>query len=134
MIRANPGRMALTPGTRIGACEITALIGTGGMGEVYRARDTRLNRDVALRVLPELFAADPERLARFKREAQLLASRSRKVQFHWRRHCQSRDRSQPAQRNSYGSIAAAGAAASWADPIRLSQLRSRSLPTDARWR
>ena len=66
--------MTLSPGTRLGAYEILALIGAGGMGEVYRARDTRLNRDVALKVLPELFAADPDRLARFKREAQLLAS------------------------------------------------------------
>src|ERR687891_1193755 len=66
--------MTLSPGTRLGAYEIVALIGAGGMGEVYRARDTRLNRDVALKVLPELFAADPDRLARFKREAQLLAS------------------------------------------------------------
>src|SRR3970282_1000064 len=66
--------MALTSGVRLGAYEIAALIGAGGRGEVYRARDTRLNRDVALKVLPELFAADPDRLARFKREAQLLAS------------------------------------------------------------
>ena len=66
--------MALASGTRLGAYEITAPIGAGGMGEVYRARDTRLNRDVALKVLPELFAADPDRLARFKREAQVLAS------------------------------------------------------------
>jgi Tol biopolymer transport system component len=66
--------MTLSPGTRLGAYEIAALIGAGGMGEVYRARDTRLNRDVALKVLPEVFAADPDRLARFKREAQLLAS------------------------------------------------------------
>src|SRR5687768_6968690 len=66
--------MTLAPGTRLGAYEIIALIGAGGMGEVYRARDTRLNRDVALKVLPELFAADSDRLARFKREAQLLAS------------------------------------------------------------
>ena len=66
--------MPLLPGTRLGAYDIIALIGAGGMGEVYRARDTRLNRDVALKVLPELFAADPDRLARFKREAQLLAS------------------------------------------------------------
>ena len=66
--------MTLSPGTRLGAYEILALIGAGGMGEVYRARDTRLNREVALKVLPELFAADPDRLARFKREAQLLAS------------------------------------------------------------
>jgi serine/threonine protein kinase len=66
--------MALMTGSRLGAYEILALIGAGGMGEVYRARDTRLHRDVALKVLPELFAADPDRLARFKREAQLLAS------------------------------------------------------------
>ena len=66
--------MALIAGMRLGAYEIAAAIGAGGMGEVYRARDTRLNRDVALKVLPELFAADPDRLARFKREAQVLAS------------------------------------------------------------
>jgi serine/threonine protein kinase len=66
--------MALEVGARLGAYEITGLIGAGGMGEVYRARDTTLNRDVALKVLPELFAADPDRLARFKREAQVLAS------------------------------------------------------------
>jgi serine/threonine protein kinase len=66
--------MSLAPGTRLGVYEIAGPIGTGGMGEVYRARDTKLNRDVALKVLPAVFAADPERLARFKREAQLLAS------------------------------------------------------------
>lgn len=66
--------MALAAGTRLGAYEIAALIGAGGMGMVYRARDTKLNRDVALKVLHELFAADPDRLARFKRESQLLAS------------------------------------------------------------
>src|SRR5215212_9139817 len=66
--------MLLTPGTRIGSYEVIAAIGAGGMGEVYRARDTRLNRDVALKILPEIFAADPERLARFEREAQVLAS------------------------------------------------------------
>jgi len=64
----------LTTGVRIGPYEIVALIGQGGMGEVYRARDTKLNRDVALKVLPDLFAGDPERLARFQREAQVLAS------------------------------------------------------------
>src|SRR5437667_4299473 len=66
--------MALPIGARLGGYEIVAAIGAGGMGEVYRAHDTTLNRDVALKVLPELFAVDPDRLARFKREAQLLAS------------------------------------------------------------
>ena len=66
--------MALASGTRLGAYEILTLIGTGGMGEVYRARDTKLNRDVAVKVLPEAFTLDPDRLARFKREAQVLAS------------------------------------------------------------
>jgi serine/threonine protein kinase len=66
--------MSLAPSRRLGAYEVVALIGAGGMGEVYRARDTKLNRDVALKVLPEAFAFDPDRLARFKREAQVLAS------------------------------------------------------------
>jgi serine/threonine-protein kinase len=66
--------LALPPGTRLGVYEVTVQIGVGGMGEVYRARDTQLNRDVALKVLPELFASDPERLARFTREAHTLAS------------------------------------------------------------
>ena len=66
--------MTLIPGTRLGAYEITQAIGAGGMGEVYRARDTKLQRDVAIKVLPELFAADHERLARFQREAQSLAA------------------------------------------------------------
>ena len=66
--------MALTVGTRLGPYEINALIGQGGMGEVYRARDGTLNRDVALKVLPESFARDPDRLGRFKREAHTLAS------------------------------------------------------------
>ena len=61
--------MALTVGDRLGHYDVTALIGQGGMGEVYRARDTKLNRDVALKVLPDVFAEDPERLARFQREA-----------------------------------------------------------------
>jgi Tol biopolymer transport system component len=64
----------LTPGTRIGAYEVLALVGTGGMGEVYRARDLRLDRHVALKILPETFARDPERLARFEREAKMLAA------------------------------------------------------------
>ena len=66
--------MALGLGTRLGSYEVLAAIGAGGMGEVYRARDTRLNRDVALKVLPDVFTLDPDRLARFRREAQLLAS------------------------------------------------------------
>jgi len=66
--------MSLTPGTRLGPYEIVAPLGAGGMGEVYRARDTRLERDVAIKVLPDEFARDPERLARFEREAKLLAS------------------------------------------------------------
>jgi len=66
--------MPLTAGTRLGQYEIINALGAGGMGEVFRARDTSLNRDVALKVLPALFANDPERLARFKREAQVLAS------------------------------------------------------------
>ena len=66
--------MALSAGTRIGSYEIVSAIGAGGMGEVYRARDTKLNRDVAIKVLPEAFATDPDRLARFTREAQVLAS------------------------------------------------------------
>src|SRR5712691_10817662 len=66
--------MPLTTGVHLGAYEISALIGAGGMGEVYRARDTRLKRDVAIKVLPEAFATDPDRLARFEREAELLAT------------------------------------------------------------
>src|SRR3954469_4894813 len=66
--------MSLAPGTRLVCYEILAPLGEGGMGEVYRARDTKLNRDVAIKVLPELFAADPERLKRFEREAQTLAA------------------------------------------------------------
>ena len=66
--------MALAAGTRLGPYEILAPIGAGGMGEVYRARDPRLKRDVALKVLPEELASDPERLERFEREAQILAA------------------------------------------------------------
>ena len=66
--------MSLSAGTRLGAYEVVAAIGAGGMGEVYRARDTKLNRDVAIKVLPEAFAQDADRLARFTREAQTLAS------------------------------------------------------------
>ena len=66
--------MALIPGARLGPYEIVSALGAGGMGEVYRARDTRLDRDVAIKVLPEAFAADAERVARFQREAKTLAS------------------------------------------------------------
>src|SRR5262245_2744028 len=66
--------MSLAAGSRLGPYEIVAPIGAGGMGEVYRARDTKLHRDVAIKVLPDLFARDPERMARFEREAQTLAS------------------------------------------------------------
>src|SRR3954465_8474846 len=70
----NPQGLAFAAGTRLGVYEIVAPIGAGGMGVVYRAHDTNLNRDVALKVLPDLFAADSDRLARFTREAQTLAS------------------------------------------------------------
>ena len=66
--------MPLTPGTRLGPYEILMLIGSGGMGEVYRATDTNLKRQVAIKVLPQTVAADPERLARFQREAEVLAA------------------------------------------------------------
>src|SRR5215211_7175626 len=66
--------MPLSAGTRLGSYEILSTLGAGGMGEVYRARDTRLDRDVAIKILPEAFAADAERVARFQREAKVLAS------------------------------------------------------------
>ena len=66
--------MTLSTGSRLGPYEITSAIGAGGMGEVFRARDTKLNRDVAIKVLPAEFAKDHERVTRFKREAQILAS------------------------------------------------------------
>jgi serine/threonine protein kinase len=64
----------LTPGTRLGDFEVTGFLAAGMMGQVYRARDTKLGRDVALKILPDAFASDPDRHARFKREAHLLAS------------------------------------------------------------
>src|ERR1700681_2742221 len=70
----NPHELALTPGTRLGVYEVTAQIGEGGMGAVYRATDTSLGRHVAIKVLPDAFAAAPERMARFEREAKTLAS------------------------------------------------------------
>src|SRR5216684_2638189 len=66
--------MDLCAGTRLGPYEIVAALGAGGMGEVYKARDTRLDRDVAIKILPEAFATDAERVARFQREAKTLAA------------------------------------------------------------
>ena len=66
--------MPLEIGSRLGHYNVTAVIGEGGMGQVYQATDTKLNRQVALKILPEAFASDPDRLARFEREAQVLAS------------------------------------------------------------
>ena len=66
--------MSLTPGTRLGPYEITAMIGVGGMGEVYRATDTNLKRQVAIKALPASVSGDPDRLARFQREAEVLAA------------------------------------------------------------
>lgn len=68
--------MSLMPGTRVGPYEVTMFVGAGGMGEVYKARDTRLERTVALKILPESFAADPPRLQRFEQEARILATLS----------------------------------------------------------
>ena len=69
--------MSLSTGTRLGPYEILAPLGAGGMGEVYRARDTKLGREVAIKILPQIFTSDPERLARFEREAQILAALNR---------------------------------------------------------
>lgn len=66
--------MTLSIDTRLGSHEITALLGKGGMGEVYRARDLKLKREVAIKILPEAFSRDPDRMARFQREAEVLAS------------------------------------------------------------
>src|SRR5262244_663274 len=66
--------MALTVGARVGSYEVVSVLGAGGMGEVYRARDTKFNREVAIKVLPASVTSDPERLARFTREAQVLAA------------------------------------------------------------
>src|SRR5258705_2872362 len=66
--------MPLAIGARVGHYEILSALGAGGMGEVYRARDTKLDREVAIKVLPELFVSDPERVARFEREAKTLAA------------------------------------------------------------
>src|SRR5256712_13558950 len=66
--------MSITPGTRIGSYEITTPLGKGGMGEVYRARDLKLKREVAIKILPDEFSRDADRVSRFQREAEVLAS------------------------------------------------------------
>src|SRR5262245_5233287 len=66
--------MSVGVGTHLGSLEITAVIGRGGMGEVYRARDLKLKREVAIKILPEEFSRDPDRISRFQREAEILAS------------------------------------------------------------
>jgi serine/threonine protein kinase len=71
--------LALTPGTRLGVYEITAQIGEGGMGQVYRATDTKLKRQVAIKLLPPSLAADTDRLARFQREQQVARIIQRKL-------------------------------------------------------
>ena len=67
--------MTIASGTTLGPYEVLSALGAGGMGEVYRARDPRLGRDVAVKVLPAAFSADPERLRRFEREARILENR-----------------------------------------------------------
>ncbi len=86
-----PGRAVVTldAGTRLGAYQVLSRLGAGGMGEVYRARDTRLGRDVAIKILPRPLSQDPERLARFEREARLLASLNHPQH---RRHLRPRER------------------------------------------
>src|SRR2546428_9965117 len=66
--------MSLRVGTQLGSLEITGLLGRGGMGEVYRSRDTKLKREVAIKILPEEFSRDPDRVSRFQREAEVLAA------------------------------------------------------------
>ena len=100
--------MSLPAGVRIGVYEVLSPVGAGGMGVVFRARDTQLNRDVALKILPELFAHDAERLARFTREAQTLAALNT-----------------PASRRSMGSRTAprAPARSSWSSSRGTTSLR-----------
>ena len=69
--------MALSPGTRLGHYDVTTLLGEGGMGQVWQATDTQLGREVALKILPDAFADDPDRLAQFKREAGAIALEQR---------------------------------------------------------
>ena len=69
--------MSVSIGTHLGSHEITSLLGKGGMGAVYRARDTKLKREVAIKILPDEFSRDPDRVSRFQREAEVLASLER---------------------------------------------------------
>ena len=91
--------MPLVAGTRVGAYQIVAAISAGGMGAVYRATDTRLNRDVAIKTLPRALSREPERLARFEREGQLPAKRQRASpnQFPDERHLPRTDPSNPGE-------------------------------------
>ncbi len=75
--------MPLSPGTRLGHYDVTAMLGEGGMGQVWEATDTQLNRQVALKILPDAFAADPDRLARFQREAEILPSLNHPNMANW---------------------------------------------------
>ena len=95
--------MPLTAGTRLGPYELVCAIGAGGMGEIYRARDTRLNRDVAVKVLPRLLATDESALARFEREAKALAALSHPnlLAIH---DFGVHDRTAPARARTYGSL------------------------------
>jgi serine/threonine protein kinase len=83
--------MSLPTGVRLGAYEILAAIGAGGMGEVYRARDRKLDRDVAIKILPEELATDPDRIARFEREAKTLAALNHPNIAQIRRHPRAGD-------------------------------------------
>ena len=91
--------MAIAPGSRLGSYEILSALGAGGMGEVYHARDTKLGREVAVKVLPEAFALDPDRVARFQREAKVLASQNEEFRI---QNCSSKispsGRSSPGKR------------------------------------
>ena len=111
--------MTLTVGGRLGPYEITGAIGAGGMGEVFRARDTTLNRDVAVKVLPTAFAQDHERVARFKREAQVLASPNHQSLI-VHRTLEAHQRSTPTR----GSLPRASRAAT-----KATSRRSTSVPT-----
>ena len=94
--------MAILPGTRVGPYEVLSAIGAGGMGEVYRARDSKLGRDVAIKVLPQAFARDAERMARFQREAKVLGpcqrARGRRLtEKRWSQHHGAKNQDQTAR-------------------------------------